>query len=285
MAARSIALFCLAMAPSASAQEMFGQAYPYLDLMQGESGNTFSPLTNPATGGTTFPYAPAQDIANPLLNAESRSDAVPHDYQVLSIYWPYSPAMGERFPTLFYCTAGPFSESTGIPNVVPTFLETALGDGWCVVTVGGVGSNSQPTSTQIQRCIEVGGTSTNPPPCWDYNLWYPPDDVTEPSPSPWNDFNYFYGEKDMVWARQWIAEHAATYHIDNDRIVVSGLSTGAIYTSFLAYQPNRAWVGQNYSSQSQRDTRVAAFVSWDQPVWMPALLIPLHPAAFTGLAT
>jgi len=248
---------------------MFDESQPLQSIPRTDGGPDFTPVLNPVAG-TTFVYAPTADIENPALNATGIATAVAHESQILTIFHPRTPAPGERFPTVMFHTAGFFGQAQGSPTFVPTFLGLALENDWCVVTVGGVGSTSVPTPMQPPRCT-VNGGGTNPPPCRDYNLWYPPDSQTSPLPSPWNDFNVFYGEKDFVWARQWVAENAATYSIDNARIVVSGQSAGAVYASFLAFQPNRAWSGSAYSSQSQQNTRVAAYVAFAPVVWMEAI--------------
>lgn len=130
----------------------------------------------------------------------------------------------------------------------PLFLTEALNSGWAVVTVGTTGFNSWPTCEEDQDC----------------NLWY------EPGTAQWDDFSLFYGEKEFLWARQWVGEHGAGQMLDTDRVVVCGTSTGAIYASFLAFGPNRAWDG-SHSSQAQQDTRVAAVVAFEPNTWIKGL--------------
>lgn len=177
-----------------------------------------------------------------------------------------------------HCTTSYSGSSSSAATVTPSapplppcdFLATALNAGWAVVTVGSTGWDSWPTCAQLNDCnpcLNPTGTDPGCAPtgsCWDTNLWYPPGSAE------WDDFSLFWGEKDFTWARQWVAENAATYDIDNDRIVVCGTSTGSIYSAFLAYGPNRAW-GGGFSSQAQQDTRVAGIVAFEPNTWVKAL--------------
>lgn len=188
---------------------------------------------------------------------------------------PPNPGGGGGFVEL-HCTVthpGPgsgASSASAVPLPPCDFLATALNAGWAVVTVGSTGWDSWPTCGQLNdcnECLNPAGSNPGCAPtggCWDTNLWYPPG-----SPQ-WDDFDLFWGEKDFTWARQWVAENAGTYSIDNDRIVVCGTSTGSIYSAFLAYGPNRAW-GGGFSTQAQRDTRVAGMVAFEPNTWVKAL--------------
>lgn len=68
-------------------------------------------------------------------------------------------------------------------------------------------------------------------PCISTNLWQNPDTPA----SHWDDFNYFFGEKDFTWARQWVAEKSddPLFMFDNTKIVSCGTSAGATYSAFL----------------------------------------------------
>lgn len=152
------------------------------------------------------------------------------------------------------------------------FLDTALLRGWAVVTVGTTGWNSWPVCSQVNDCNECQNLGTTNPlcagtlTCRDTNLWI------DPASAEWDDFDVYSGEKEFTWARQWIGEHGADHLLDTDRVVVCGTSTGAIYSAFLAFGPNRAWGPLvSFPGQSRQDTRVAGMVAFEPNVWVRAL--------------
>lgn len=126
--------------------------------------------------------------------------SVPHPTNhVLTVFQPRTPVGGERFPTIIWSGANAFQ--TGVPPALNpnqnTFLFEALCRGWAVVTVGTNGISSCHTSAQPGRCNFPAGVCSGTPGtfgCKDYSLWYGQDTIAG---SPWNDFNYFIGEKDF----------------------------------------------------------------------------------------
>lgn len=256
-----------------------------------------------------FCYAPVDDIAAATELGEPIGEA--HPLHVLTVFYPKEPEPGDRFPTLIFSPAGVFKGQPPDPVGGPYLLQEFVLNGWAVVTVGTTGLNSWPTCAQAVECANplcmCGDTScdgSNPPTdplptmpcnpgaapdctglpprpsaCWDQNMYYDPSSGADEA---WNDFNYFFGEKDFLWARQYIAEHSGEddvgepdeFFVDNDRIVVAGTSTGAHYAASLAFGPNRAWGtmlgGIPVSSQSQQDTRVAGLIMLEPVCWWPA---------------
>ena len=257
----------------------FPEAHPLYSISTPDGQGQVTPIPNPS-GGNSFCYAP------PDVEDENFGNGEPHPAQFLTVFWPIpNPAPGQVFPTVMYCTAGVFLQGDGsIAGNPGAFLCQAVADGWCVITVGSVGYDSWPTCSQyvectdplcdctvVPNCGQCNATGQNPNcpfymagSCWDPNLFYPAGS------GPWNDFNYFYGEKDITWARQFVAANANMLHVDNARVVLSGTSTGAIYAAFVAYGPNRAWTDPDLSSQSHQDTRVAGLVAFDPVSWIGA---------------
>lgn len=209
---------------------------------------------DPAPGLENVPYSPFPEV--PVLNR--------HPAQVLTVFWPHTPTPEERFPAIVWASAGYFVRAN--PPDDPDandFLCEALLRGWAVISVGSTGIDSCPVAaTQPQRCFSntEGCKQMFPTPgCEDYNLWYPPETT---STSPWNDFNYFYGEKDFFWAMQYITLNADALMVDPTRLVLSGLSTGAIYSCFAAYEAE-AWTDPMLSEQSRTQTSVAGLILFE----------------------
>lgn len=260
----------LALAPFASGQtieQAFEESQPITTLPSLEEG-TVTARTNPATGTPFFPYAPPELADDALFPP---AGIVAHPAQILTIFEPEGASPGKAFPTVIYCRAGSFVSIPPATSVIG-FLARARDEGFVVITVGTTGSNSAPTSSQPPVC-----TNGLPTGCRDPNLFYDPD-ADYPAYRTWYDFKYFFGEKDLAWAVQFVKNDAVgldtltggNFQIDTARIILAGTSTGGIYSSFLAFGPNRAW-GGIYGAQMSTDTRVAGLIWFEPTAWPPAL--------------
>jgi len=241
-------------------------AFPPLEIRRenpdGSVASTvFTPVNDPDTGLPEWVYPHDDEVPEP------------HPSQILTVFHPHTPVEGERFPAIMWSSAGSFLTSappTADPNA-NIFLHEALSRGWAVVAVGTTGIGSCPTPSQFPRCSSgnpVCPADLDPPSCRDYSMWFEPD--SEES-SPWNDFNYFIGEKDFLMARQFVAQRADDMSIDNDKVVLSGVSAGAHYSAFVAYRAE-AWDQADFSSrtlsaQAQTDPSVAAIILFESVSW------------------
>lgn len=264
--------------------ETFRETPPAPELARGHDEYPLTAWVHSVLG-PEIPYAP-NDVADIGMG-------IPHPAQKLTIFYPVAePRPGDRFPAILYCQASRFFSGETAPDPAQppgfAFLTEAAGRGWAVVTVGTTGVDSCPVGSQPGVCENLGMSDTCPtegpdptPPCRDSNLWFEPS--TSPA-SPWNDFFYFYGEKDFVWARQFIAEYSGPAYvgtidevfIDNTKIVASGVSTGAHYSAFTAYRatpwPDDGTIAPigSLSSQVQQSTRVAGVAAFEPVGWIPA---------------
>ncbi len=175
--------------------------------------------------------------------------AVPHANHVLTVFYPPTgvpPAGG--WPVILhsgaanFLAADPLELLVAAPSGTADLYQACL-HGWCIISVGTTGLLS--TGSDFPNLFR------------DYG-----------SPE-WNDFSKYWGEKEFAWARQWVAENAATLGVNNDRVVPWGVSTGAVYGASVALGPRRVFATAT-SAQSQRDTRCAGLVAFALPTWIGA---------------
>ena len=200
-------------------------------------------------------------------------------HQTLTVFYPEPPFVkpAEGWPVVLYSPAGAFAsaaaigtEASSLPALCgepPTtsttgnglglkLLTDALQSGWAVITVGTIGWNSP--KVPIPMSINVR----------DPNLFF------DQGSSEWNVGDTFWGEQEFTWARQYVALFAEggagtpSLEVDNDRVVVCGTSTGAIYSAFVALGPDRRDLGSS-DSQLNQSTHSAGAILFESPSWFP----------------
>ncbi|MEM7202428.1 MAG: hypothetical protein AAF628_19305 [Planctomycetota bacterium] len=206
----------------------------------------------PAQGTCIFPTPDGATIERVYTPPEVTA---PHAMHRATVFYPPTgtrPANG--WPVILSSGAGNFLEplngagGTGprlqICSASAADLYSLCMAGFCVVSIGTVGINS---------------TGLGPDP----NVFYPYG-----SPE-WNRFDLYWGEKDIVWARQWLAENEASLQIDNGQVITMGVSAGASYASSIALGPRRKFLGA-VSTHAEQDTRCAGVVALMLPSWIRA---------------
>jgi hypothetical protein len=211
-------------------------------------------FVKPADGWPVLLFSPAGAFREAQAPTEGAEAALPYPLGTKSLDF------GEAAPLLEICAA---SADGAEDAALGGFLYDVLSRGWAVVCVGTVGIDSR--LDDRGKLVPFGGLLLNDR---DPNIFYPTEDGGG-SPTPeWENFELFWGEKDFTWARQYLAENATELDLDNDVVVTSGVSSGAIYAAFVALGPDRAHASG--SSQVMQSTQCAGFIGFETPAWFPA---------------